>query len=170
MTRYRVRFTREAQVEHAHVDKRRGGFWLEVIPKGTILEVNEASFRFWRARGAVEIVEKLSDVNPFQLPPMSAPVPPAELPRITKAEIRRQVTAAVAATGEELRACLEFLMLDEVLELLPDINADNVVVLRAALDDLRAGAGPHVHPDEFAEALADVELQTKPPSVRARLK
>jgi hypothetical protein len=172
--RYRVRFIRDAQVERAHSDKKRGGFWLEIIPVGTVKEVNEASLRFWYARGAVEIIEKLPERNPFELPIVDDPAP--VVTRITKAEIRRQAVEASNAlsllTGPidtaALLKHLEFLTIEDVLELLPEINSDSVVVLRAALADLQATGQMHVHPQELAEALADVEMQTRPPSMRRK--
>jgi hypothetical protein len=171
--RYRVRFIREAQVERAHADKSRGGYWIEKIPAGTVKEVNEASLRFWRARDAVEVIEKLPEGNPLvmdSVPTVTDSVP--LVTRITKAEIRRQAVEAANALTEAKESVLlkhlEFLTIDDVLELLPDINPDSVVILGAALADLQATGQLHVHPQELSEALVDVEMQTKPPSMRRK--
>jgi hypothetical protein len=147
-----VRFLREGQIERAHPkDARKGGFWIERIPPGTVKRMKRRSVDFWRRKegpGFLEIVT--APVSPVAPVPLTAPVPPIDPRQIDwleerKTELRLAIDAALSGAGA----------LDSVLALdpgsLPGVNPADVeglsdpfqasIALRAIRQLVRARPG-----------------------------
>jgi len=172
-TTYKIRFKKAAQVERAHADRAKGGYWIQPIEVGTEMTVNEASFRFWDRKGVVDLVGKIDEpgvVNPFMAAQTFAPIDPfallgAEQPKAlpSRADIAGAAERARKAVAESdrtaMHAALTELASDGVAEALPDISLDSHTVIEAAIDDLNAGR--QVDARELSDALDEVTKLAK---------
>lgn len=96
---FKVKFISPGRVERAPPPGE-SGFRVEVIPVGTEMEMREPSYRFWKAKGCVELLKKPEGrrhppaeeprPNPFQTP--REPVETRPLP--SRTSIRRAATDA----------------------------------------------------------------------------
>jgi hypothetical protein len=139
---FTIRFLREAQIERAYAkEERKGGFWIERIPVGTIKRVRRRSLEFWRARG-LDMIEIVPDaVAPAESAPKrravvaDSPSPVAVWDDERKAQMRRAIDAFTAGAGD-FKAVLA---LDPAS--IPDISPQLVEVLLSpfcSADDVRA--------------------------------
>jgi hypothetical protein len=170
---HRIKFTRAAQVERSHADKTRGGYRVDTIEAGTTMVVNDASLRFWRARDCIEVLERVreQDRRPEPPPPPENPfaivAPSRKAP--TKTSLRRAamdaIAAIVAVDYADLAKALAVVCDEDFLTLVPDVNPDDILLLRAALEDSERGQLT-VNTTELEQALRDVQALTLPPSRR----
>jgi hypothetical protein len=171
---YKIRFKQAAQIEHAHADKAKGGYWIEPIPVGTEKTVNEASFRFWDRKGVIDLLGKIDEpgvLNPFmaaqyaQVDPFAllGAEPQKSVPTTSETEIDDMVVCARKAIEESdrtgLHAALTELSSDEVAAAIPKLSQDAHIVIEAAIDDLNAGKPVDVR--ELGDALTEVITQIR---------
>lgn len=165
---FRIKFLRPAQIEKAPADPRKGGFDVELIPVGTVMNVNEASYRYWKSRVSIELLDKPEGrrypVEQETEPVVFGVTEERALP--SKTSIRRAAqTARKALNGNDLplaRESIAYIARDVTLEVVP-IKDDDWEVLTAARESVLS-----VHFDELIEVLRDLEDLLAPPSQKRR--
>ena len=164
MDKFRVKFTRAAQVEVPPALPRRTGYDIIPIPAGTEKEVNVASLRFWQARGCVEVLGRVK-------PPV---VEASEVEtKLTKKAIGELVFPlvllletfqAVDKVPDDLaiRVALEALDLEVIEDVVNhELTADTTDILKASVADLGS-----ISCLDLLDALREVYDLTLPPSRR----
>lgn len=174
MPKYKIEFLEDATQKLAHgKDAKRGGFREVTIPKGTIMEVKDASLLHWQARGKIKLLGRVPDrpLAGFGAQPPVGKEPQLEQQPISKKALREKLHEAAEAfdaadlsTGTKLVAELDTEAAKEHLEeILAD---DSFTVFFAGVDDAKTGTINQ--PQEFLEALKDAEDALQPPSRRKR--
>jgi hypothetical protein len=76
--KFLVRFIKEARVERAPRDPKKGGYEFDVIQKGTELEITAASVNFWQARNCIEVLSRVTETAPILANPFAIPAEAVE--------------------------------------------------------------------------------------------
>lgn len=150
---YKIEFLRDVGVERAPKDPKKGGFEVETIKKGTVMDVSLASYNFWNAKGVVKLLQ--SDPTPFR--PFGFNPDQVDPPAWTKKALREELLKASKAIedgdGLTLAAVLTSIEWKQVEELIEDLDDDSEMLITAAAQDYATVGQTSVSAVELKEAL-----------------